>query len=75
MVDKRTELDMPLRNVAALLDLASWLAIGNMRRETAEAGAKTYRFPIAEGDQLAALLIAARDYATRALAAHDGEAG
>lgn len=74
MVDKRTELDMPLRNVAALLDLASWLAIGNMRRETAEGGAETYRLPIAEGDQLAALLIAARDYATHALAAHNGEA-
>lgn len=74
MVDKRTELDMPLRNVAALLDLASWLAIGNMRRETAEGDAETYRLPITEGDQLAALLIAARDYATRALAAHDGEA-
>lgn len=68
------ELDMPLHNVAALLDLASWLVIGNMTRKKAEDGAETYRLPIAEGDQLAALLLAARDYATRALAAHDGEA-
>lgn len=69
-MSNRPELDLSLTNMNALVSLAADLMIENMKSRQGEG----YFLPKEEADQLAALLIAARDYGKAELALYDGAA-
>ncbi len=71
MAQNRPDLSTAFANVARLLDLASWMAIGNMRRVEASDHGPGYHLKEDEGEQLAALLVVTRDYAERELKGAD----